>query len=104
MFLEEKIEGRKVQFLPFLLSKNMRKYTLKNTGFCPNKVIHFKMRIHQVIILLLYTGVLLPVALIQEYIIIMIVQIQIRQILLRQVAEQVLSIVFIWFSPIPLNH
>jgi len=42
MFLEEKIEGRKVQFLPFLLSKNMRKYTLKNTGFCPNKVIHFK--------------------------------------------------------------
>jgi len=41
MFLEEKIEGRKVQFLPFLLSKNMRKYTLKNTGFCPNKVIHF---------------------------------------------------------------
>jgi len=43
MFLEEKIEGRKVQFLPFLLSKNMRKYTLKNTGFCPNKVIHFKL-------------------------------------------------------------
>jgi len=42
MFLEEKIEGRKVQFLPFLLSKNMRKYTLKNTGFCPNKVIHFR--------------------------------------------------------------
>ena len=41
MFLEEKIEGRKVQFLPFLLSKNMRKYTLKNAGFCPNNVIHF---------------------------------------------------------------
>jgi len=41
MFLEEKIEGRKVQFLPFLLSKNMRKYTLKNAGFCPNKVIHY---------------------------------------------------------------
>jgi len=40
MFLEEKIEGRKVQSLPFLLSKNMRKYTLKNTGFCPNEVIH----------------------------------------------------------------
>jgi len=41
MFLEEKIEGRKVQSLPFLLPKNMRKYTLKNAGFCPNKVIHF---------------------------------------------------------------
>jgi len=45
MFLEEKIEGRKVQSLPFLLSKNMRKYTLKNTGFCPNKVIHFIVKI-----------------------------------------------------------
>jgi len=41
MLLEEKIEGRKVQFLPFLLSRNMRNYTLKNTGFCPNEVIHF---------------------------------------------------------------
>jgi len=40
MFMEEKIEGRKVQSLPFLLSRNMRKYTLKNTGFCPNEVIH----------------------------------------------------------------
>ncbi|MDD3606748.1 MAG: hypothetical protein PHY63_04630 [Candidatus Cloacimonetes bacterium] len=40
--MEEKIEGRKVQSLPFLLSRNMRKYTLKNTGFCPNKVIHFR--------------------------------------------------------------
>jgi len=38
--MEEKIEGRKVQSLPFLLSRNMRKYTLKNTGFCPNEVIH----------------------------------------------------------------
>jgi len=46
MFLEEKIEGRKVQFLPFLLSKNMRKYTLKNTGFCPNKVIHIRLLIY----------------------------------------------------------
>ena len=39
--LKEKTEGRKSQSLPFLLSKNMRKYTLKNAGFCPNKVIHF---------------------------------------------------------------
>jgi len=41
MFLEEKIEGRKVHFLPFLLSKNIRNHTLKNAGFCPNVVIHF---------------------------------------------------------------
>jgi len=40
--LKEKTEGRKSQSLPFLLSKNMRKYTLKNAGFCPNKVIHFR--------------------------------------------------------------
>jgi len=38
--MEEKIEGRKVQYLSLLLSRNMRKYTSKNTGFCPNKVIH----------------------------------------------------------------
>lgn len=41
MKMEEKIEGRKVQILPFLLSRNMRKDTLKNNGFCPNEVIHF---------------------------------------------------------------
>lgn len=42
MLLEEKLEGRKVQFLPFLLSRNMKYHTLKNVGFCPNEVIHFK--------------------------------------------------------------
>lgn len=41
MLLEEKLEGRKVQFLPFLLSRNMKYHTLKNAGFCPNEVIHF---------------------------------------------------------------
>jgi hypothetical protein len=42
MLLEENIEGRKVQSLPFLLSRNMISYTLKIPGFCPNEVIHFK--------------------------------------------------------------
>jgi hypothetical protein len=42
MLLEEKLEGRKVQFLPFLLSRNMKYHTLKNAGFCPNEVIHFR--------------------------------------------------------------
>ena len=42
MKMEEKIEGRKVQILPFLLSRNMRKDTLKIQGFCPNEVIHFR--------------------------------------------------------------
>jgi hypothetical protein len=41
MLLEEKLEGRKVQSLPFLLSRNMNYHTLKNEGFCPNEVIHF---------------------------------------------------------------
>ena len=41
MLLEEKLEGRKVQSLPFLLSRNMNYHTLKITGFCPNEVIHF---------------------------------------------------------------
>jgi len=44
MKMEEKIEGRKVQILPFLLSRNMRKDTLKIQGFCPNEVIHFIFR------------------------------------------------------------
>jgi hypothetical protein len=43
MLLEEKLEGRKVQFLPFLLSRNMKYHTLKNAGFCPNEVIHFRL-------------------------------------------------------------
>jgi hypothetical protein len=41
MLLEEKLEGRKAQSLPFLLSRNMKYHTLKNVGFCPNEVIHF---------------------------------------------------------------
>ena len=41
MLLEEKLEGRKAQSLPFLLSRNMNYHTLKNEGFCPNEVIHF---------------------------------------------------------------
>lgn len=41
MLLEEKLEGRKVQSLPFLLSRNLKYHTLKNLGFCPNEVIHF---------------------------------------------------------------
>jgi len=47
MLLEEKLEGRKAQSLPFLLSRNMKYHTLKNVGFCPNEVIHFKQRIKQ---------------------------------------------------------
>ena len=43
MKLQEKLEGRKVQYLPFLPSKNMRKTTLKNAIFCPNEVIHFRL-------------------------------------------------------------
>jgi len=46
MFLEEKNNGKKMQYLPFLLSRNMRKYTSKNTGFCPNKVIHIRLLIY----------------------------------------------------------
>jgi len=46
MLLEEKLEGRKVQSLPFLLSRNMNYHTLKNEGFCPNEVIHFKYEIN----------------------------------------------------------
>ena len=42
MLLEEKLEGRKVQSLPFLLSRNLKYHTLKNLGFCPNEVIHFR--------------------------------------------------------------
>ncbi|MCB5234706.1 MAG: formylglycine-generating enzyme family protein, partial [Candidatus Cloacimonetes bacterium] len=42
--LQEKLEGRKVQYLPFLLSRNVRKTTLKNAIFCPNEVIHFSMK------------------------------------------------------------
>jgi hypothetical protein len=44
MKLQEKLEGRKVQYLPFLLSRNVRKTTLKNAIFCPNEVIHFNIR------------------------------------------------------------
>ncbi len=41
-FLGEKIEGRKVQSLPFLFSRKMISYAFKIPGFCPYEVIHFK--------------------------------------------------------------
>ncbi len=66
MKMEEKIEGRKVQILPFLLSRNMRKDTLKNNGFCPNEVIHFTKLLEKTLMRWAGTLMLVPLSLLKE--------------------------------------